>query len=215
MVSGEGYPNGGTIPLLKLSYSTLGHRQALEDLWQGGTTVELPVSTSSKGIDVMYLNPPWPPSKGAPYRSRVVAINGILLPLANIHRVFSHYGWQKRSGSTAQAEDQLVQCHRPHRLGFRLVDLWLYRIHHRYHPRSVTPSFPFWTLADPLPGQPSFIRYMELDTRPNGTDLLSSMNGVFQTGGVIGTLMLPTVADKYGRKWACAVVSCSFFYHNL
>jgi hypothetical protein len=32
------------------------------------------------------------------------------------------------------------------------------------------------------------------------------MNGVFQTGGVIGTLILPWVADKWGRKWAIAVV---------
>jgi hypothetical protein len=32
------------------------------------------------------------------------------------------------------------------------------------------------------------------------------MNGLFQAGGVIGTLLLPTVADKWGRKWALAVV---------
>jgi MFS family permease len=55
-------------------------------------------------------------------------------------------------------------------------------------------------------GQPSFIEYFELDTRPNGTDLISTMNGLFQAGGVIGTLLLPNVADKFGRKWACAVV---------
>jgi len=56
------------------------------------------------------------------------------------------------------------------------------------------------------PGQPSFIEYFDLATRSNGTDLISTMNGLFQTGGVIGTLMLPWVADKWGRKWACAVV---------
>lgn len=55
-------------------------------------------------------------------------------------------------------------------------------------------------------GQPSFIEYFQLDTRSNGTDLLSAMNGVFQTGGVIGTLILPWIADKWGRKWAIAVV---------
>ncbi|KAJ9615767.1 hypothetical protein H2200_001844 [Cladophialophora chaetospira] len=54
-------------------------------------------------------------------------------------------------------------------------------------------------------GQPSFLNYFDLLTRSNGTDLISTMNGLFQTGGVIGTLLLPTVADKYGRKWACAV----------
>jgi MFS family permease len=32
------------------------------------------------------------------------------------------------------------------------------------------------------------------------------MNGLYFAGGVIGALMLPTVADKYGRKWACAFV---------
>jgi MFS family permease len=35
---------------------------------------------------------------------------------------------------------------------------------------------------------------------------MSAMNGVFQTGGVIGTLILPWIADKWGRKWAIAVV---------
>lgn len=38
------------------------------------------------------------------------------------------------------------------------------------------------------------------------------MNGLFQTGGVIGSLLLPTVADKFGRKWACAVVRKIFLY---
>jgi MFS family permease len=56
-------------------------------------------------------------------------------------------------------------------------------------------------------GQPTFIEYFNLATRSNGTDLISTMNGLFQTGGVIGSLLLPTVADKWGRKWAIAVVS--------
>jgi MFS family permease len=55
------------------------------------------------------------------------------------------------------------------------------------------------------PGQPSFNAYFELATRPNGTDLISTMNGLFQTGGFLGTLCLPLVADKWGRKWAIAV----------
>ncbi|RFU25689.1 hypothetical protein B7463_g10648, partial [Scytalidium lignicola] len=54
--------------------------------------------------------------------------------------------------------------------------------------------------------QPSFIEYLHLDTRSDGTDLISTMNGLFQTGGVIGTLLLPTVADRYGRKWGCTVL---------
>lgn len=56
-------------------------------------------------------------------------------------------------------------------------------------------------------GQPTFIEYFSLATRSNGTDLISTMNGLFQTGGVIGTLLLPTVADKWGRKWALAVAA--------
>lgn len=32
------------------------------------------------------------------------------------------------------------------------------------------------------------------------------MNGLFSAGGVVGTMLLPTIADKWGRKWACAVV---------
>ncbi|KAK5710892.1 hypothetical protein LTR17_018642 [Elasticomyces elasticus] len=54
-------------------------------------------------------------------------------------------------------------------------------------------------------GQPSFIKYMKLDTLPNATDLISTTNGLFQTGGVIGTLIMPWIADKWGRKWGCAV----------
>ncbi|KAK5051348.1 hypothetical protein LTR84_003000 [Exophiala bonariae] len=54
-------------------------------------------------------------------------------------------------------------------------------------------------------GQPSFIAYFDLATRSDGTDLISTMNGLFQTGGTIGTLILPYVADRWGRKWAIAV----------
>jgi len=55
-------------------------------------------------------------------------------------------------------------------------------------------------------GQPTFIEYFELTTRAHGTDLLSSMNGLFQAGGTIGTLFLPWVADKWGRKAGLALV---------
>jgi MFS family permease len=60
-------------------------------------------------------------------------------------------------------------------------------------------------------GQPSFIKYFQLDTRNNGTDLISTMNGLFQAGGVIGSLCLPWVADKFGRKWAIGAVRCQIF----
>ncbi|KAI5366805.1 hypothetical protein CUC08_Gglean010066 [Alternaria sp. MG1] len=54
-------------------------------------------------------------------------------------------------------------------------------------------------------GQPSFISYFELDTRENGTDLISTTNGLFQAGGVVGTLLLPNISDRYGRKWGIAI----------
>ncbi|KAF2117727.1 MFS transporter [Lophiotrema nucula] len=54
-------------------------------------------------------------------------------------------------------------------------------------------------------GQPSFIEYFELDTKSNGTDLIATTNGLFQAGGVVGTLLLPIVSDKYGRKWGIAI----------
>ncbi|KAH0847812.1 hypothetical protein AYO21_04018 [Fonsecaea monophora] len=56
-----------------------------------------------------------------------------------------------------------------------------------------------------LLGQPSFLEYFNLETSSNGTTLISTMNGVFQTGGFLGVLCLPWVADKYGRKWSLAV----------
>lgn len=54
-------------------------------------------------------------------------------------------------------------------------------------------------------GQPSFIKYFNLDTRSDATDLISTTNGIFQTGGVIGTLLLPIASDKFGRKWGIAI----------
>lgn len=58
-----------------------------------------------------------------------------------------------------------------------------------------------------LQGQPSFLEYFELTSRSNGAALISTINGVYQTGGFIGTITQPWIIDKYGRKWACAVVS--------
>jgi MFS family permease len=56
-------------------------------------------------------------------------------------------------------------------------------------------------------GQPSFLEYFDLTTQANATDLIGATNGIFSAGGVIGTLCLPWIADRWGRKWACAVVS--------
>ncbi|KIX03871.1 uncharacterized protein Z518_07424 [Rhinocladiella mackenziei CBS 650.93] len=56
-------------------------------------------------------------------------------------------------------------------------------------------------------GQPSFIKYFDLATRSNASALIGSLNGVFKAGGVIGTLLLPLIADRHGRKAACIVPS--------
>ncbi|OAP61905.1 hypothetical protein AYL99_04108 [Fonsecaea erecta] len=75
---------------------------------------------------------------------------------------------------------------------------------------SLTFGYPAAVIGTLL-GQPSFLEYFELDTRHNGTDLISTMNGIFQTGGFIGTLILPWVADKWGRRWALAVPAVLVF----
>jgi MFS family permease len=72
---------------------------------------------------------------------------------------------------------------------------------------SITYGYSASVIGSTL-GQPQFIKYFSLDTRDNGTDLISTMNGLFQAGGVIGSLSLPWVADKFGRKWAIGVVLC-------
>ncbi|KAK3050522.1 hypothetical protein LTR09_008161 [Extremus antarcticus] len=48
--------------------------------------------------------------------------------------------------------------------------------------------------------QPTFTTYFALDTRADGLALLSATNGIFQTGGVLGTLSLSWFSDKWGRK---------------
>ena len=63
-------------------------------------------------------------------------------------------------------------------------------------------------------GQPQFISYFDLDTRSNRLDLISTMNGLYQAGGVIGTMCLPWVADKFGRKWAIGVVCSIALLHE-
>jgi MFS family permease len=61
--------------------------------------------------------------------------------------------------------------------------------------------------TDHVLAQPTFITYFELDTRSDATALLSATNGIFQTGGVLGTLTLSYFSDKWGRKGGLAVVS--------
>lgn len=58
-------------------------------------------------------------------------------------------------------------------------------------------------------GQPSFITYFELDTRSNAADLMGAINGLFQTGGLFGTLSCITTADRFGRRMAM-LIACVF-----
>ncbi|KAH7084273.1 MFS transporter [Paraphoma chrysanthemicola] len=69
---------------------------------------------------------------------------------------------------------------------------------------SMTYGYTAAVIGNTL-GQPSFIKYFDLDTRPDATDLISTTNGIFQAGGVIGTLMLPIASDKFGRKMGIAL----------
>jgi MFS family permease len=54
-------------------------------------------------------------------------------------------------------------------------------------------------------GQPSFIAYFDLETRPNATSLISSMNGLFQAGAFCGALCISYVGDNFGRKMSITV----------
>ncbi|RVX66729.1 hypothetical protein B0A52_08922 [Exophiala mesophila] len=53
--------------------------------------------------------------------------------------------------------------------------------------------------------QPSFNTYFELDTRPNGTQLIATMNGLYQAGGFLGVLTISWLADRWGRRFAIGV----------
>ncbi|KIW91694.1 uncharacterized protein Z519_07662 [Cladophialophora bantiana CBS 173.52] len=53
--------------------------------------------------------------------------------------------------------------------------------------------------------QPSFISYFELDTRPDGTQLIATTNGLFFFGGVLGTVTISWLADTWGRLWAIRI----------
>ncbi|ERS95332.1 hypothetical protein HMPREF1624_08210 [Sporothrix schenckii ATCC 58251] len=55
--------------------------------------------------------------------------------------------------------------------------------------------------------QPTFREYFALDTRDNGTELLSGMNGLFQAGAFFGALCISWVADRFGRKASITVPS--------
>ncbi|RGP62901.1 hypothetical protein FSPOR_8884 [Fusarium sporotrichioides] len=56
-------------------------------------------------------------------------------------------------------------------------------------------------------GQPSFLSYFGLDTASNAPALIGAINGLFQGGGLVGTLTFGAVADKLGRCKAMFLAS--------
>lgn len=58
-------------------------------------------------------------------------------------------------------------------------------------------------------GQPTFIAYFDLDptTRSNANDILGAINGLFQAGGLLGTLSCIATADRYGRRKAILIAA--------
>ncbi|KAK5017023.1 hypothetical protein LTR60_002122, partial [Cryomyces antarcticus] len=50
--------------------------------------------------------------------------------------------------------------------------------------------------------QPTFIKYFELDTRSDATSLISTMNGLYQAGGLLAVFSISWFADTWGRKAA-------------
>ncbi|KAF4963726.1 hypothetical protein FSARC_8274 [Fusarium sarcochroum] len=55
-------------------------------------------------------------------------------------------------------------------------------------------------------GQPSFLSYFGLDTASNAPALIGAINGLFQGGGLMGTLTFGALADKIGR---CKAMFCA------
>ena len=69
----------------------------------------------------------------------------------------------------------------------------------RHVSGSLTYGYSNSIIATTL-GQPSFNAYFKLDTRKDASQLIGAMNGLFQAGGLLGTLACVWAADKYGRR---------------
>jgi MFS family permease len=54
-------------------------------------------------------------------------------------------------------------------------------------------------------GQPSFVKYFDLDERLDATSLISAMNGLFQAGAFFGALGISYVGDRWGRKMSITI----------
>jgi MFS family permease len=69
---------------------------------------------------------------------------------------------------------------------------------------SVTYGFSAANIGITL-GQPSFTKYMGLDTASNVAALTGGMNGTFYGGGFFGACFHGWIATKYGRKASIAI----------
>ncbi|KAK3112211.1 hypothetical protein LTR53_011749 [Teratosphaeriaceae sp. CCFEE 6253] len=71
---------------------------------------------------------------------------------------------------------------------------------------SLTYGYSASIIATTL-GQPSFIAYFDLDTRANANSLIGAVNGLFQAGGLIGTMCCSFFADRLGRRKAILIAA--------
>ena len=71
---------------------------------------------------------------------------------------------------------------------------------------SLTYGYSSSIIATTL-GQPSFLTYFDLDTRSDTAGLMGAINGMFQGGGLIGTLSCTVTADWLGRRKAMVIGS--------
>lgn len=69
---------------------------------------------------------------------------------------------------------------------------------------SLTYGYSASIIATTL-AQPSFVSYFHLDTRSNSAQLQGAINGLFQSGGLVGTLSCTATADFLGRRKALFV----------
>lgn len=66
---------------------------------------------------------------------------------------------------------------------------------------SVTYGYSSSIIATTL-GQPSFIDYFNLQSSNRSATIIGAINGVYQAGGIFGTLSTTLLADRLGRRKA-------------